>query len=280
MADPPPDGSTERRPQPGPRRVEQAALRDGVAYARDQSALLRDLHATLRDRAMNSRDAAWAGEVEPVPAADAVLDAADQRRHAAADRVAAAEGRAWAADDREQAILDREQGARDRSQAHADRDALLNQLRLAQTDQLTGARTRAAGVEDLADEVDWARRTAGQLVVAYVAVAGLSAVNHGDGRAAGDDLLTRTVRSIEGRLEAHHSVTRLSGGAFLCLMPGASPHDASARLGGLPPALAIELDVGFAALAPGEDGDELVDRAQAAALINRASSSRQSPTSA
>jgi GGDEF domain-containing protein len=270
MADPPPDGSTEPRPHPGPRRIEQAALRDGVAYARDQSALLRDLHATLRDRAMDSRDAAWGGDVGTASAAaDAVLDAADHRRHAAADRVAAAEGRAWAADDREQAILDREQGARDRSQAHADRDALLSQLRLAQTDQLTGARTRAAGEEDLANEVDWARRTAGQLVVAYVALAGLSAVNHSDGRAAGDELLTRTARSIEARLEAHHSVTRLSGAEFLCLMPGASLRDASARLAGLQPALASELDVGFAALAPDEDGDELVDRAQAGSLINR-----------
>ena len=269
MADPSPDPSIEPRPQAASQRIEQAALRDGVAYARDQTALLRDLHATLRDRAMDSRDAAWVAELDTASAADAVVDAAANRRHAAADRVAAAEGRAWAADDREQAILDRKQGARDRSQAHADRDALLIQLMVAQTDQLTGARTRAAGMEDLAGEVDWAHRTAGQLVVAYVALARLSAVNRSDGRAAGDGLLTRTVRVIQARLEPGDSITRLTGGEFVCVLPSASLLDACARLAGVQPAFGFELDVGFAELAPYETADELVDRAQAESLINR-----------
>ena len=96
-----------------------------------------------------------------------LLHRAVQNRHdAAADRAAAIESRARAAADREQAARDREQAARDRLQAQIDRDALLEQLAIAETDQLTGTRMRAAGLADLDREIERARRTAMRLAVA------------------------------------------------------------------------------------------------------------------
>jgi GGDEF domain-containing protein len=269
MADPFPERSTQPQAQLTRKCLEAAALRDSVSEARDQRASVRDIHAELRDLTMDTRDRDWAGDRSTPAAADAVLGAAEQRRHAAADRAAGAEARNWAADDREQATLDREQGARDRSLAQIDRDALVSLLTTACTDPLTGTRTRAAGRADLADEVDWARRTAGQLVVAYVEIAGLSAVNHAHGRAAGDQLLVSTVRAIEVHLQPHDSIARMGGNEFLCLMPGASLQDACTRFAAAQPSLAGELTLGFAALAPDEDPDQLVDRAQAESLINR-----------
>src|SRR6202011_6011047 len=105
----------------------------------------------------------------------------------------------------------REQAARDRLQAQADREALLHQLAIAETDALTGTRTRAAGLAELDHEIDRARRTTSPLVVAYVDVVGLKAVNDTRGHAAGDELLQHVVRAIRGHLRSYDSIVRLGG---------------------------------------------------------------------
>ena len=69
--------------------------------------------------------------------------------------------------------------------------ALLRQLAASETDALTGARTRAAGLADVDHEIDRARRTSGVLSLAYIDVVGLKAANDERGHAAGDALLQR-----------------------------------------------------------------------------------------
>lgn len=262
------DSSAQQRRESGLARVEAAAARDAAAHARDLAALARDQAAEARDRELAARDAARADDGRSVTGAEIVLRAAQNRRIAAADRAAAAEARARAAENREQAARDREQAARDRAGAQADREALLQQLAIAETDQMTGTRSRAAGLADLDHEIDRARRTAGLLVVAYVDVVGLKAVNDANGHAAGDALLRRAVRAIREQLRSYDLIIRLGGDEFLSVMSGATIEHAHQRFDAVRATLAAdpdqcEIKVGFAALKPKESAAELIERADA-----------------
>jgi diguanylate cyclase (GGDEF)-like protein len=195
-----------------------------------------------------------------------VLRAAENRRRAAADRAAAAEARARAAADRARAAEDREQAARDRAQAQADREALIRQLEVAESDALTGARTRGPGLAELDSEIDRARRLDGRLVVAYVDVVGLKAVNDLHGHAAGDQLLQRAVRAISGQLRSYDLIVRVGGDEFVCALSGATLEEARRRFDSVQVTLAAdpqpcEIKVGFADLAPTEHASDVIDRA-------------------
>jgi len=272
------DHSAQQRGQTSQTRVDAAASRDAVAHARDRAASARDRAAALRDRELAAPDAPSPGDggvalllraaenLRRVAAARA--SAADSRGRAATDREQAARDREQAATDREQAATDREQGAHDRKQAQADREALLDQLAMAETDSLTGTRTRASGLADLDHEIDRARRMTGLLVVAYVDVVGLKAVNDARGHAAGDALLRRAAHAIRADLRSYDTIVRLGGDEFLCVMSGATIQDARQRFDAVQTTLAggpdpSEITVGFAALAPGDSAAELIERADA-----------------
>jgi diguanylate cyclase (GGDEF)-like protein len=257
------DRSAQQRQYSAQARLETATSRDQVAGARDLTASARDRAAELRDRelAINDRDS-------PEVRAVNVRQAADDRRRAAADHAAAARARARAAADRAQAARDREQATRERLQAQADRDELLRQLAVAQTDGLTGTRARATGLEAVDQEVDRAHRTMAPLVVAYIDVVGLKAVNDASGHGAGDALLQRAVRAIRAHLRSYDLIVRIGGDEFLCVMSGASIDDAHQRFNVIQAALAAdgdgcEIKVGFAALAAEDSAAELIRRADA-----------------
>ncbi len=259
------DHSTLAPRQSAQTRVEGAEARDTAAHARDTAALSRDRAAELRDREW-TQDAKGRSDRR----AAFLLRAADTLKRVTADRAAAAQTQAGAAADRKQAARDRELSAEDRLAARADRTALLHELALAETDALTGTRTRAAGLEDLDREIDRARRTTGRLTVAYVDVVGLKAVNDAHGHSAGDALLQRVVDAIRADVRSYDSIVRLGGDEFLCVMSGAGIPDARRRFAAVQSALAADPDpcairLGFAALA-GEDS--------AAALIERADAKR------
>jgi diguanylate cyclase (GGDEF)-like protein len=257
------------RPRDGAaRRVRPAAARDAVAHARDVAAISRDHIAALHDRQLAARDAARVDGGRAITGADVLRRAAENRRCAAIDRAGAAEGRARASADREHSALDREHAARDRLHAQADREALLRQLAIAETDALTGARTRAAGMDDLEHEIDRARRTNATLVVAYIDVVGLKAVNDTYGHTAGDELLRCVVQALRRHLRTYDLIVRLGGDEFLCAMSGATRNDARTRFRAIRAALAAEpehseIKVGFATLSPQDSVDALIQRADA-----------------
>lgn len=260
------DRSTRQRSRVARERVDTATARDAIAHARDLAAAARDEAAARRDRELAARDASWASNGHAVTGAEVVLRAAEYRRIAAADRVSALEARARAAADREQAAADREQAAQDRLQAQAERDTLLQRLVIAETDQLTGARTRLAGLADLDHEIDRARRTTGLLVVAYVDVVGLKTVNDSQGHAAGDALLARAVHEIHDRLRSYDLIVRLGGDEFLCALSGVKVKSARERFHAIETALASDPDpckikVGFAALNTKDTAAALIKRA-------------------
>jgi diguanylate cyclase (GGDEF)-like protein len=245
------------------RRIAVATVRDQVARARDLTALARDQTAELRDRELAAQDAASAGHDSEI-----TLRAAEDRRSAAADRAVAAESRTRAAVDREQAVRDRDGAARDALRAHAERNLLLAQLASAETDGLTGIRSRATGLRDLDHEIARARRTMAPLVIAYVDVVGLKAVNDAHGHGAGDALLQRAVHAIHTHLRSYDLIVRIGGDEFMCVMSGATIEYAHQRFAAIRTTLAAgrypcQIKVGFAALADTDTAADLIQRADA-----------------
>ena len=245
-----------------------ADRRDAVADDRDVAGLARDIAAYERDCAMDARDAASAREdsVRRLTGADIVLRASAQRKRAAEDRAQAAEQRRLAAEDRRLAAIDREEAARERRRGLADREALARRVALADADPLTGARTRAAGLADFERELSRCARTGCRLVVIYVDVVGLKALNDATGHDAGDELLKRIVRTIKARLRSYDLIVRHGGDEFLCVMTDASLADARGRFGAIAAALATgpetgAIRTGFAERAAGETVTQLITRA-------------------
>ncbi|MEA2220406.1 MAG: hypothetical protein QOJ35_3032 [Solirubrobacteraceae bacterium] len=181
-------------------------------------------------------------------------------------RAVAAEQRALAARDRGAAAIDREHAAAERLRARTDREAFAGALALTETDTLTGARTRAAGLTELDHELDRCRRTDSRLVVAYVDVVGLKAVNDSEGHAAGDELLRNIVAILREHLRSYDLIVRVGGDEFLCAMSNMSLPDARRRFRALAAELATApeagaIRAGFAALAPDDTPTELIARA-------------------
>ena len=259
------DRSTNIRAHSAQERVEAAAGRDATARTRDLAAAERDRAAALWDRELEMRDS---GGPQAPRLKAILLRAVESRRAAASDRAIAADARTRAALDRDQAARDRDQAARDRVQSELDRAALAEQLAIAETDQLTGARGRAAGLAELEHELARARRTNSRLVVGYIDVVGLKAVNDGAGHAAGDLLLRRAVQTIRAHLRSYDLIVRLGGDEFLCALSDATPHILEQRFAAIQIALSGEPDpcairVGIAALTDDDTSAELIKRADA-----------------
>ena len=86
-------------------------------------------------------------------------------------------------------------------------------------DSLTGVWLRGPGLAELQREIDRVRRGSGRLVVAYVDVDGLKAVNDTTGHAAGDAILQYAVGVLHAHLRSYSElIVRLGGDEFLCAM--------------------------------------------------------------
>ncbi|HEV2813018.1 MAG TPA: GGDEF domain-containing protein, partial [Solirubrobacteraceae bacterium] len=158
--------------------------------------------------------------------------------------------------------------ARDRAHAARDRQTLMHHVATAETDPLTGARTRGPGLGDLEHEIARARRTSLPLVVAYVDVVGLKAVNDARGHAAGDALLREAVRGVREQMRPYDAIVRVGGDEFVCIMSGATLDEAAQRFAAVEATLAAgpepcAVRIGLAALRPDESAADLVARADA-----------------
>jgi diguanylate cyclase (GGDEF)-like protein len=240
-----------------------SVLRDEGADARLQTADDRDLAAGRRDRGAEARDALARlhdqqsdADASPV---DIVVRAERDRARAAADRVKAA-------NDRIRAAADREEAARERAEALQHRNESSEDLRRATTDELTGARTRTFGLDEISRELERAHRTGGALVLAFVDVDGLKQVNDTQGHLAGDALLRLVGETIRAHVRPYDLIVRYGGDELLCAMPNLSAAEARARFKKITAALtAVSPDhsiaFGLAAAEPAEDLQELLARA-------------------
>jgi diguanylate cyclase (GGDEF)-like protein len=259
--------AARQRDQTARTRLDAANKRDTLAHTRDLTARARDQAADVRDLAIAQRsDGAHA-----LIGAEIVMHAAAQRKRAACHRAEAAEQSALAAQDRQRSAQDREQAARERQRSLADREELARALSIAETDELTGTRTRRAGLTDLDHELNRCRRTSGLLSVAYVDVIGLKAVNDTEGHSAGDDLLKRVVAHMKTHLRPYDLIVRLGGDEFLCAMSNMTLPAARERFEQVTGALAAApqddaIRTGFAQLAPDESATQLISRADSELL--------------
>jgi diguanylate cyclase (GGDEF)-like protein len=266
------DQSRDVRHDTALQRHDVALTRDTTAYERDRAAAARDAAAAARDRNADERDAvarraAGSGSERVVTGAQIILRAAADRRRAAADRARATAHRAEAARDREQAAHDRELAAQDRADATAERMT-------AALDALTGAWRRGPGLLELQREIDRAHRGETRLVVAYVDVDLLKAVNDSQGHGAGDAVLRRVVGVLQTRLRSYEPIIRLGGDEFLCALSGATIENARRRFVEIEAELAAEsngdsISVGLAELGADDSPTDLIERADAELLAAR-----------
>jgi diguanylate cyclase (GGDEF)-like protein len=266
------DNAADRRDQAADERDRAAAQRDDHADQRDEAADRRDQSGEWRDRAAAQRDQVAQQSEEWIRAgiatdADVHDRAALARRDAASDRSRASQDRGQGASERKHAELDRET-------ALDDREASAMERKNAVVDDLTGVYTRAAGFLELEREIARARRTKQPLVLAFVDVDRLKAINDSRGHPAGDRLLLEVGNALRAQLRSHDLIFRYGGDEFVCVIAGLDRADAARRLALVNAELAAarehgSITVGVAELEPDDSPDDLVARADAALYRHR-----------
>jgi diguanylate cyclase (GGDEF)-like protein len=257
--------SSIQRDQGNTMRSDAAAAREAAATARDLAAAARDRVADMLDRDLEALDAEWStdGDLE----AGSADSARANRDRAVRARAMSAQARARAAADRGEAAADRRRAAMDRQETRVEREAMLHRLVAAELDPLTGAHTRAPGLEELEHEIDRTRRTTGVLTVAYVDVIGLKRVNDTRGHGAGDELLKDVVGVLRSKMRTYDAIVRVGGDEFVCVMSGAGMKGARQRFDSIR-ASSIDsgcpIKFGIAELRAEDDAGTLVDRADQA----------------
>ncbi len=234
-----------------------AHARDMVAHARDIVADSHDCLALARDRNAEARDRAE-GKIDT---------------RAAVDRAAAQM-------DRQRAASDRALGASDRVAASADR-AVATAERLAfAVDGLTGAYLRVPGFVELEREIARARRTEQPLVLAFIDVDGLKAINDARGHAAGDRMLVEVAATLRKQMRPYDLLIRYGGDEFVCVLSGLTMDAATERLATLNDLLAEapehgSITIGLAEMEAEDSTEDLLVRADMALYRKRRSMSGQ-----
>lgn len=148
--------------------------------------------------------------------------------------------------------------------------------RRAELDNLTGILNRTEGLHRLERVLRDAERAASQLAVLFCDVDNFKGVNDSLGHGAGDELLRQVVDRITSVLGVDHLVARVGGDEFLVVLAGvpdmtsafdladqmrrrvAEPMQISGHQ------VAVTLSVGSTLAVPGEDVEDVVQRADAA----------------
>jgi diguanylate cyclase (GGDEF)-like protein len=260
--------------------------RDTATHARSETGRIRDAAAAARDKLADERDAAARERDALAVRLDAEMDrleldtgrenggrllGADLLLRAAGNRKRAAASRARSAELREAAARDRATAADDRRQAAADREAAALEIASEGIDHLTGALRRRVGLSAIQREMDRTDRTGEDLVIAFIDVIGLKAVNDGEGHPAGDEVLHAVAASIGEHLRPYDLVARFGGDEFVCSLTGADAAGAIARFERIKSDLAKAphgpaISIGLAERHSGESLADLIGRADAAMI--------------
>jgi len=167
------------------------------------------------------------------------------------------------------------------TQLEADRESfaaeLSRMIELSLTDELTGLPNRRAFMQRLQDEVARAHRYGTPLALAIIDIDRFKPINDRYGHSAGDAVLREYARHVLSAFRHHDLVARYGGEEFAVLFPGTPPagviralEKARARVRGhvvdigearlpLP-----TFSAGVAMLHPGENGQDLIRRADQA----------------
>ena len=221
-----------------------AVARGEAAEAREKAAAERAEIANTRDRAAVERDSI-----------------ANTRDRAAVERIQVASPRPVAAGDDPSTEPD---------EAALEKARLEAELQRAHLDALTGAFRREMGRLALRNEIDRARRSDGNFVIAFVDVDGLKGVNDRDGHAAGDHVLRMLVATMRANLRSYDPIVRFGGDEFICGISSIDPGEVQHRIDvidqSLRSATGVGITAGLASLTSNESLEELTARADAALL--------------
>jgi len=262
-------------------RERSAHDRQLVSTMRDESAVTRLRTAEERDRAAELRDRGAAGRDELARLHDLEDDSGASREdiltRAQRDRYRAAADRAKAADDRRRAAYDRAAATRDRAEERRRRAEAAAELARATIDELTGAWVRTTGLAEVSRELERAHRTGASLVLVFVDVDGLKAVNDAHGHSRGDSLLRLVGETVRANVRTYDVLVRYGGDELLCAMPNVSHTEAKERFDQVAAALKLSdtghsITFGVAEAEPADSLEELIVRADAALLGARRAS--------
>jgi diguanylate cyclase (GGDEF)-like protein len=252
-----------------------SGVRDRIAEQRDRLAAARDLTSAARDQIDADLDA----EIERLEREHRAeeggrLDGGGAQLRAAGERRLAAQSRARAALQRQAAAEDREHAARDRQFAALDREAYAQELATAATDEVTGTLRRGVGLAALQREMDRTRRTGEHLIVAFVDVDGLKAVNDDQGHSAGDALLRTVARLIGDEFRSYDLILRFGGDEFVCSFSGAGLADIGKRFERVGAHLSeaipgASISIGVSKRRPVDTIETLLDRADTTMIATR-----------
>jgi diguanylate cyclase (GGDEF)-like protein len=251
-----------------------SGVREESAAARLQTGEERDRAAALRDRGAAGRDElARLHDLED----DENASREDILSRSRRDRARAAADRAKAADDRARAAADRQEAAHERAQANRQRAEAADDLKLAATDELTGAWTRRFGLEEVSRELERAHRTGASLLLAFIDVDDLKQLNDSQGHLAGDSLLQLLGETLRANLRPYDVIVRYGGDELICAMPNLSASGARARLEKIAALLTAadakhSVTFGLAEAQPADALQELLARADADLLQTRSRS--------
>jgi diguanylate cyclase (GGDEF)-like protein len=258
-------------------RDDAASDREAVSAARDAAADARDQAAEEMELAGLPGDAGYEAAVQQAAAVRGL--AADDRDLAAADRREAAVDREQATIDRKRAAADRRHAAMDREHAAMDRRQALLELEKSHKDDLTGAYRRGAGRTMIQREIDRAKRSGQQMVLAFVDVDDLKVTNDRHGHTAGDARLRDVVSAMRSNIRNYEPIVRYGGDEFLCSFSGVGTDVVQRRFDEIGALLAERenagsISVGLAELRDGDRLQDLVDRADHALTEQEGSEGR------
>ncbi len=151
--------------------------------------------------------------------------------------------------------------------------------RAATTDRLTGLLNRHGFDDMLTRELDRAKRYGSQLSLIFIDIDHFKSINDRFGHAAGDQVLAEVARLLQGSVRSTDGLGRWGGEEFVILTPETSLRDAAAlaericqtcRSADFANVGRTTLSAGVVSLAPGEAGDALLRRADAAVYAAKA----------
>lgn len=137
------------------------------------------------------------------------------------------------------------------------------------------------GMTALRGEIDRARREKSNLILGFVDVDQLKAINDGTGHAAGDALLVAVANALRAHTRSYEPIVRVGGDEFVCALSNVDLQTAKLRFDEIRAVLADNdgggtISIGLAQLDASDDLETLIARADAALISSRESSTPDS----